>query len=85
MINAKGIQRIEESFNFIEERSNGAYAAGGAFTVVGPYLFVFYRWGNGEGIEIKKSYPKYAALIEDLVKWAAVKDTLAAERIDSTL
>jgi len=34
---------------------------------------------------MKKSYPKYAALIEDSVKWAAVKDTLAAERIDSTL
>ena len=84
-IKAKGLERVKDSFNFIEERLDGIHAVGGAFTVVDLYFFVFYRWGNEVGLDMKEMYPRYTALIVNLVKRPAVKDTLEAEGIDSSL
>jgi len=56
-----------------------------ALTVVDAYLFVFYRWGNQIGVEMRGKYPRYTALVENLVGLDAVKKTLRVENIVSTL
>jgi glutathione S-transferase len=61
------------------------YVVGDELTAVDPYLFVFYRWGNAAGFQMKERWPKYTKLIENLVERPAVKATLEAENIRPTL
>lgn len=82
---AKGRESLRESFGFIEEKLAGIYAVGSALTIVEPYMFVFWRWGNTMGFEMEKNYPKYTALIKNLVERPAVKAALKAENITSSL
>ncbi|KAH8594263.1 glutathione S-transferase [Bisporella sp. PMI_857] len=81
----KAVQHIKWCYEFIEKKIDGTHAVGGLLTAVDPYLLVFYRWGNGAvGLDMK-DYPKYTALIKNLVNRAEVKATLKIEDIDSTL
>lgn len=84
-IKAKAMEWIKDCFDYIEGRLEGVHAVGGAFTAVDPYLFVFYRWGNIYITDMKETYPKYTALVSNLVQRPAVKATLEAENIESTL
>lgn len=84
-IQAKGRLCITECFDIIEGKLEGFHALGGAYTVVDVYLFVFYRWGNTFGWTMREAYPKFTALVEELVKRPAVENSLAAEGIKSTL
>lgn len=76
---------ITESFDMIEARLDGVHAVGGAYTAVDVYLFVFYRWANEGGWSMREDYPKFTALVEELVKNPAVGKALEAEDIQSTL
>jgi glutathione S-transferase len=83
-IQAKAMESIKDCFNFIEDKLTNVYAVGGNLTVVDPLLFVFYRWGNnGAGLKMKETYPKYTALVANLVQRAAVKATLKDEDLES--
>jgi glutathione S-transferase len=84
-IKAKAFECIKDCFDLIEEKLVGVYAVGGALTAVDPYLFVFYRWGNETGFEMKEKYTKYTALVSNLAQRPTVKATLDAENIGSTL
>ena len=84
-IKAKALECIKDCFDSIEEKLTGVYAVGDALTAVDPYLFVFYRWGNEIGFKMQDNYPKYTALVSNLGERAAVKFTLEAEKIESTL
>ena len=78
-ITAKGKRTISECFGFIESRLSGPYSTGDGFTAVDPYLLVFYRWGNGIGIDMPGTYPGYTAFARQLVQRASVAAALAAE------
>lgn len=78
-ITAKGRRTISECFDFVESRLSNPYSTGGGFTAVDPYLLVFYRWGNGIGIDMPAAYPGYTALAQELVQRASVAAALAAE------
>lgn len=84
-IKAGAIERIKDGFDYIEARLKGVHAVGDAFTAVDPYLLVFYRWGNNNIFEMKDRYPKYTALVSNLVQRSAVSATLEVEDITSTL
>lgn len=84
-IKAKARELVTECFELLEQKLAGPYAVGGALTVVDPYLLVFYRWGSEIGLNMKEKYPKYTALVENLVQLAPVKSTLEIEEIESTL
>lgn len=75
-IKAKGRLNVIAAYAFIETRLGGLHAVGDAFTVVDLYLLVFYRWAFHIGLEMEKDYPKYTALIANLVKRDAVVKTL---------
>jgi len=80
-ISAKARKTISECFEVIESRLPGPYSAGDGFTAVDPYLLVFYRWGNGIGIDMPKTYPSYTSFAQRLVQRDSVAAALAAEGI----
>lgn len=76
---AKGRTTISECFGIIESRLAGPYSTGDGFTAVDPFLLVFYRWGNGIGIDMSKAYPSYTRFARTLVERDSVVTALAAE------
>jgi glutathione S-transferase len=84
-IAARGREAVKEGLDHIESRLVGLYAVGQAFSAVDPYLFVFYRWANGVGFDMKTQYPKYTALVQNLVGRESVQTALKVEGIESTL
>jgi glutathione S-transferase len=80
-IRARGRRTILECFELIESKVTSPYSTGGGFTAVDPYLLVFYRWGNGIGIDMPKACPSYTAFAQGLVQRDSVAAALAAEGI----
>lgn len=76
---AKGRTTISECLGVIESRLAGPYSTGGGFTAVDPFLLVFYRWGNGIGIDMSGAYPSYTRFARTLVERDSVVAALAAE------
>ena len=81
-IRAKGRKTIEECFELVETRLNGAHAVGEDFSVVDAYLYVFWRWGSEVGVEMGR-FPKYGALVRGMIGMESVKVTLKVEGIPS--
>jgi glutathione S-transferase len=80
-IRAKGRRTILDCFQLIEGKVTTPYSVGEGFTAVDPYLLVFYRWGNGVGIDMPGACPHYTAFARGLVQRESVKAALAAEGI----
>ena len=80
-VKAKARKTISECFEVIESKISGPYATGDGFTAVDPYLLVFYRWGNGIGIDMPSTCPSYTIFAQRLVRRDSVAATLVAEGI----
>lgn len=80
-ITAKGRKTISECFDLIEGKISGPCSTGDGFTAVDPFLLVFYRWGNGIGIDMPSTCPRYTAFAQELVRRGSVAAALAAEGI----
>ncbi|KAK5079467.1 hypothetical protein LTR70_009422 [Exophiala xenobiotica] len=80
-IQDKGWKTVQECFEIIEAGLSAVHAVGKNFTVVDPYLYVFYRWGVDNGADMAARYPKYARLVVELMKRPAVLAALEAEGI----
>jgi glutathione S-transferase len=78
-IAAKGKRTIIECFGFIESRLSGLHPVKDDFTAVDPYLLVFYRWGNGIGLDMPATYPRYTTFAQELVRRGSAAAALAAE------
>ena len=77
--------KARESFWGYLQELNGllagkTWAIGNLYSVVDPYLLVFYRWGNRAGFPVK-DLKSYTALVERLLDRPAVKRTLELEGI----
>jgi len=83
-VKQSALKRIEGIFEAVEERLVGVHAVGGSFTAVEPYLFVFYMWGMEVKFDMKAKFPKYTALVENLVQREAAKAVIRAEGIDGS-
>ncbi|OBT69901.1 hypothetical protein VE03_00665 [Pseudogymnoascus sp. 23342-1-I1] len=82
-IKAKALLTVQECFTTIDQDLSSEYAVGSSFTAVDAYLYVFYRWGASMGIDMKGKYPKYTALVVNLVKLQSVRDALKTEGIEA--
>lgn len=78
-IKAKSMKTISECFDLTENRLPDRYLTVDGFTAVSPFLLVFYRWGNGIGIDMPKAYPSYTIFAQTLVQRDSVVAALAAE------
>lgn len=81
-IRTRARKTIFACFEVIEGRLSGPFSTGEGFTAVDPLLLVFYRWGNGLGLDMPNAYPRYATFAQTLVRRDAVAAALAAEGID---
>ena len=87
------MQNLASSYRLVEEKltqnkladkkslNNICYAMGDRYSVVDPYLLVFYRWGNRLGLDMKSHYPSWTRQTQLLLERPAVISVLAAEGI----
>lgn len=81
VVKGNAIKKIEECYDFIEEKLEGKkWAVGDDFTAVDANLFVFYRWGPMVGIDMKK-YANYTRLAEEVAKRPSVVKAVEEEGI----
>lgn len=72
----KALTTIKDCYSYIETRlksTESQYAVGDSFTVVDPYLLLFYLWGNRIGLHMAEEYPELGALADRLLQREAVK------------
>lgn len=79
---AKGKQHLSSAFALIESRLNERlWAVGDHYSVVDPYLLVFYRWGNRMHMDMQNSYPAWTRHARRLEDRPAVQNALSQEGI----
>jgi glutathione S-transferase len=82
-IQATGRETIEKLYAEIDKLLTGrTFAMGGQYSVVDPYLLVFYRWGNRLGIPMKDKYPVWAKHAQRVFSRPTVKRVFEAEDIE---
>lgn len=82
-VQSKGQQNIREQYAYIESLLGDGrdWAVPGAYSVVDPYLLVFYEWGARIGLDMKTSYPAWRHLTQRTLQRPAVRHVLANENI----
>ncbi len=79
---ARGKEHLTEAHQQIESGlENSAWALGERYTVVDPFLLVFYRWGNRMKIPMSQKYPAWTAHTNRLLEREAVQRALNTEQI----
>jgi glutathione S-transferase len=81
-IEQKGFEHLAVAHALIEERMAGkTWVIGDRYSVVDPYLLVFYRWGNRMRIDMRQKYPAWTDHAHRMSERAAVKRALATEDV----
>jgi glutathione S-transferase len=81
-IKSKGFEHLTMAHEMIEDRMRGrAWAVGNAYSVVDPYILVFYRWGNRMKIDMPTKYPAWSEHAHRMADRTAVKRALTTEGI----
>ncbi|HEY8566576.1 MAG TPA: glutathione S-transferase family protein [Beijerinckiaceae bacterium] len=77
-----GMAHLLSAFALVEAKMlDRAYALGSAYSVVDPYLLVFFRWGNRMRIDMAGKFPTWTAHARRLEQRPAVQRALAQEGI----
>jgi glutathione S-transferase len=76
-------QALREQYAYIESLLGDGrdWAVPGGYTVVDPYLLVFYEWGVRIDLDMKTSYPAWRDLTQRTLQRPAVQRALANEKI----
>jgi glutathione S-transferase len=82
-IEAKGRENLLGQYAYVESLlSDGRdWAVPGGYSIVDPYLLVFYQWGQRIGIDMRADYPAWSALTNRLLARPAVRRVLDKEGI----
>jgi glutathione S-transferase len=82
-IKVKGEQNVREQYAYIERllADGGDWTVPGGYTVVDPYLLVFYQWGGSIGLAMRDVYPAWTRVTECVVNRPAVQRVLAHEKV----
>jgi glutathione S-transferase len=83
VVQMKGRQNLCEQYAYIENLLDDGreWALPGGYSVVDPYLLVFYQWGGRVGLDMKRSYPAWRRLTDRTAQRPAVQRVLAHEEI----
>lgn len=81
---AKGEQSVREQYEYIETllADGREWAVPTSYSIVDPYLLVFFRWGRRIGIDMASSHPAWTRLTQRIAARPAVRRVLAREGID---
>jgi glutathione S-transferase len=81
-IMAKGHEHLREAHQLIEQRlASKTWAMPSGYTVLDPYLLVFYRWGNRMKLPMPTLCPAWTTHARMVLERAAVQRALAREEI----
>ncbi len=79
---SKGHEHLAHAHALIEERLEGReFAVGNAYSIVDPYLLVYFRWGNRMQLDMAGRFPAWTAHARRLEARRAVQRALAAEHV----
>lgn len=81
LIQRKGKEAAQEMYRLIEDTLGGVYAVGYDLTIVDPFLYVLWLWAAGQNLVSRQTHPKYAQLVDELVKRESVTKVLETEKI----
>jgi glutathione S-transferase len=83
MLQAMGRQTIRAAFVEIERQLTDGreWAMPGQYSVLDPFLLVFYRWGNRIGLNMRTDYPTWTSITDRVAKRPAVRRVLESEGI----
>jgi glutathione S-transferase len=82
-VSALARENLVKHFAEIDKLLTGrSFAMGGQYSVVDPYLLVFYRWGNRLGIDMKTEYPVWAKHAQRVFSRSTVKRVFEDEEIE---
>lgn len=84
-VQAKGHENLKEQYGFIESiLSDGRqWAIPQGYSVVDPFLFVFWRWGGRIGLEMDAIYPAWTSHAARLAQRPALWRALEQEGLDT--
>jgi glutathione S-transferase len=83
-IKTRGIEQVRAHFDEIEGLLvDGQYSLGRRFSVLDPYLLVFYRWGHRIALTMD-SYPRFTAHAQRIAARPAAQRVFAQEGITLT-
>ncbi|WP_352536471.1 glutathione binding-like protein [Mesorhizobium sp. M0114] len=78
----KGKEHLASAFALIESKlTDRDWAVGESYSIVDPYLLVFYRWGNRMAVDMRNTYPAWTSHARRLEERAAVQRALTQEGI----
>ncbi len=82
-VQARGRQNLDEQYAYIESllADGRDWAVPGGYTIVDPYLLVFYQWGGRIGLDMGRRYPAWTGATKRAIARPAVARVLAAEGI----
>jgi glutathione S-transferase len=82
-VEAKGRENVREQYVYIESllADGRDWAVPGGYTVVDPYLLVFYWWGRRIGLDMRGLYPAWTRHAEGVLARPAVQRVLVQEGI----
>jgi glutathione S-transferase len=79
---AKGKRNLADAFSHIESRlAKVDWAVGDRYSIVDPYLLVFYRWGNRIGFDMRGQYQSWTKHSLRVLERPATLRALAREAI----
>lgn len=81
-IQAKGHEHLAEAHALIENRLTGEeWILPSGYTVLDPFLLVFYRWGHRMNLPMRENCPKWTKHAERMLERPAVQRALTTEGI----
>ena len=82
-IRERGRAALAEQYAYIESiLSDGRdWAIPSGYSVVDPYLLVFFQWGQRIGVTMRATYPNWSELTDRVIAREAVQRALAKENI----
>ena len=81
-IRAKGYEHLIEAHKLIESRlTEGEWVLDSGYTVLDPYLLVFYRWGHRMNMPMRENCPKWTKHADMMLGRQAVVRALTTEGI----
>ncbi len=79
-INARADENLRDGFAYVEQQLiDREWALGNEYSIVDPYLFVFYNWANAIGTDVRMLYPHLYAHAMRMLARPAVQRALQQE------
>jgi glutathione S-transferase len=82
-VRAKGMENVRAHYAYIESllADGREWGVPGGYTVVDPYLLVFFQWGGRVGLDMPGACPAWTGVTRRMLARPAVRRVLAQENV----